>query len=89
MTSIFQQLNIEISELKQKREQVESKVFELSKNLEMNADENLTLKNENKNLQLDVAKNKDKIQMLRLKHGSVKENEIKNLQYISLPRLSK
>ena len=59
----FQQLNNEISELKQKREQVESKVFELSKTLEMNTDENISLKKENANLHVDISKNKDKIQM--------------------------
>ena len=59
----FQQLNNEISELKQKREQVESKVFELSKNLEANADENAVLKGENKNFQLEISMNKDKIQL--------------------------
>lgn len=59
----FQHLNNEISELKQKREQVESKVSELSKNLEANSDENALLKSENKNFQLEISMNKDKIQL--------------------------
>ena len=59
----FQVLNSEISELKQKREQVESKVFELSKSLEANATENLILQSDNKNFQTEVAMNKDKIQL--------------------------
>ena len=59
----FQQLNSEISELKLKREQVETKVSELSRNLAANCDENALLKTENKNAQLEISMNKDKIQM--------------------------
>jgi chromosome segregation ATPase len=59
----FQQLNNEISELKLKREQVETKVSELSKNLAANSDENVLLKTENRNFQLEISMNKDKIQM--------------------------
>lgn len=69
----FEEMTKEISLLKDKREMVEGKVKELSKDLESTTDENIKLKNENKSFQMEINKNVEMIKINSMQHAQLTE----------------